>query len=123
SGVPVHRWELCSQNTRNAVLSIEHYGLLREKQEQLIVAYEDGVIEVYTYDEFDYPTLIYETKISQRLTAVRAGNFAHADFPELICVTYSGTIFGLTTEPVVEEATDIERSSGTHVQAKIEKLE
>ncbi|KAF5397154.1 hypothetical protein PHET_09896 [Paragonimus heterotremus] len=90
SGVPVQRWELCSQNTRSAVLSLEHYDLLKDKQEQLIVAYEDGVIEVYTYDEFGYPTLIYETKINQRLTAVRAGNFAHADFPELVCVTYSG---------------------------------
>ncbi|CAL8093063.1 unnamed protein product [Calicophoron daubneyi] len=117
-------WGFNSCNTTNAVLSLDHYDLTLDEEEELIVAYEDGVIEVYAYDEFGYPQIIFHLKNNMRLSAVMPGNFFNSNYPELVCVASSGLIFGLTTQPPPNEPpeTDSTQQATVGLRKKLEEL-
>ncbi|TGZ66759.1 hypothetical protein CRM22_005147 [Opisthorchis felineus] len=122
-GQPVHGWQLCSRNTRGPVLGIEHFDLFHTGQEQLIVSYEEGVIEVYEYDTLGHPCMLYDLNLLHKLTSVKAGTFASPQYPELVCVAYTGAVFGLTTEPLKEVTEQGQEEVGRSLlQSKVDKL-
>ncbi|CAH8845555.1 unnamed protein product [Trichobilharzia szidati] len=107
-------WEITSKSGSDEILSLQHYDMLNNNSDncnnvddgnhdQLIVSYSRGRIELYTYDQNKHPVLIYETNVNHHLTSVKACRFSNIDYPELLCVTYTGMIFGLTTEPIKKE--------------------
>ncbi|CAH8528483.1 unnamed protein product [Schistosoma guineensis] len=111
-------WEASSKFGTSEILSLEHYDMLNyddnknnsnddddseNTEEVLIVAFTNGRIELYKYDQHKYPLLMYETKVNYHLTSVMAGRFSNVNYPELLCITYTGLIFGLTTQPIRKE--------------------
>ncbi|CAH8542820.1 unnamed protein product [Heterobilharzia americana] len=119
-------WEVSSKSGSDEVLSLEHYNMFDNSggHEELIVSYTGGRIELYTYDQNQYPSLIYETNVNHHLTYVKACRFSNINYPELLCVTYTGMIFGLTTEPIRKRTTDIHRPDSMQLQftSKLDKL-
>ncbi|KAK4472102.1 hypothetical protein MN116_005471 [Schistosoma mekongi] len=110
-------WEVSSKFGADEILSLEHYNMLNyadsqdnndgdndNSEDQLIVAYSSGRIQLYKYNQYKYPLLMYETNVNYHLTSVKAGRFSNVNYPELLCVTYTGLIFGLTTQPIKKEA-------------------
>uniref|UniRef100_A0A5K4F8K6 Bardet-Biedl syndrome 7-like protein n=1 Tax=Schistosoma mansoni TaxID=6183 RepID=A0A5K4F8K6_SCHMA len=111
-------WEASSKFGTNEILSLEHYDMLNyvdnnsnsnddddneNTEDILIVAFTNGRIELYKYDQYKYPLLMYETNVNYHLTSVIAGRFSNVNYPELLCITYTGLIFGLTTQPIRKE--------------------
>ncbi|RTG88769.1 Bardet-Biedl syndrome 7 protein, partial [Schistosoma bovis] len=97
-------WEASSKFGTSEILSLEHYDMLNyddnknnsndddseNTEEVLIVAFTNGRIELYKYDQHKYPLLMYETKVNYHLTSVMAGRFSNVNYPELLCITYTG---------------------------------
>ncbi|TNN18226.1 Bardet-Biedl syndrome 7 protein [Schistosoma japonicum] len=118
------------------ILSLEHYDMLNyadsqdnndndndDSEDQLIIAYSCGRIQLYKYNQYKYPLLIYETNVNYHLTSVKVGRFSNVNYPELLCVTYTGLIFGLTTEPIRKKASDAQTDPMQHrFMLKMNKL-
>ncbi|CAH8491747.1 unnamed protein product [Schistosoma turkestanicum] len=48
--------------------------------------------------------ILLAMNVNHHLTSVKAGRFSNVNYPELLCITYTGLIFGLTTQPLKKEA-------------------
>ncbi|KAH8875389.1 Bardet-Biedl syndrome 7 protein like [Schistosoma japonicum] len=61
--------------------------------------------------------------VNYHLTSVKVGRFSNVNYPELLCVTYTGLIFGLTTEPIRKKASDAQTDPMQHrFMLKMNKL-
>lgn len=96
---PTHRWEVPNDRRHGGILCLDNYDITADGVADLLVGRDDGLVEVYGYDEADEPVLRYSHAYNESVTAVRGGKVATADFDEIICSTYSGWISSLTTEP------------------------
>ncbi|THD23845.1 Bardet-Biedl syndrome 7 protein like protein [Fasciola hepatica] len=83
-------WEKSPHGQYGPVLAMNHFDLDRDGEPELIVAYEQGVVEVFSYDEFGYPQLIYSLDHHARLTAMAVGPFSNPIYSEIVCVTFTG---------------------------------
>ena len=56
---PLHKWELPNSKQSGGVLCMDNYDITNDGVLDLIVARDDGLIEIYGYDETDEPVLKY----------------------------------------------------------------
>ena len=62
----------------------------------MVVARDDGSIEVYSYiHESPVPTLRYETKIQESITGIDVGIITNPNKQEILISCYSGKIMSL----------------------------
>ncbi|KAL7306843.1 hypothetical protein TKK_0001004 [Trichogramma kaykai] len=68
----------------------------------LIIGRQDGSIEIFTFPTEDDPIPMrrFQYSAGESISCVLGGRISSADFPELLVTTYSGKIFGLTSQPV-----------------------
>ena len=66
----------------------------------VLVGKEDGIIELYAVDENDTLTFRQLVQCEESITGLQGGRIGSAGHPELVVATYTGWVFGLTTEPV-----------------------
>lgn len=52
---PIHRWELTNEKRNGGVLCINNYDITADGVLDLIVGRDDGLVEVYSYDDSDEP--------------------------------------------------------------------
>ncbi|VDP60996.1 unnamed protein product [Schistosoma curassoni] len=88
-------WEASSKFGTSEILSLEHYNMLNydgnknnsnddddddseNTEEVLIVAFTNGRIELYKYDQHKYPLLMYET-VSDRYVKKFYGNYLYVE--------------------------------------------
>ncbi|XP_074649766.1 BBSome complex member BBS7-like [Tubulanus polymorphus] len=100
---PEHRWELPNEKRNGGVLCLDNFDITADGVKDLIVGRDDGLVEVYGYDEGDDPVLRYSHVCSESVTSVQGGIVASAGYDEIICSTYAGWIMGLTTEHLEKE--------------------
>ncbi|XP_064637282.1 Bardet-Biedl syndrome 7 protein homolog isoform X2 [Lineus longissimus] len=101
---PNHRWVVPNEKRSGGVLSLDNYDITADGVLDLLVGRDDGLVEVYGYDEADEPVKRYSTLCSESVTAVQGGVVASAGYDEVICSTYAGWVLGLTTEPLTKAA-------------------
>ena len=53
--VPSHRWELPNEKRNGGVLCIDNFDITSDGVLDLIVGRDDGLVEVYSYDDSDEP--------------------------------------------------------------------
>ncbi|CAL1531525.1 unnamed protein product [Lymnaea stagnalis] len=102
--IPSHRWELPNTRRGGGVLCLDSYDITADGVLDLLVGRDDGQVEVYSYDGADEPVFRYNYSGSESVTSVKGGHVATASFDEIICSTYAGWVFALTTEHLVKEA-------------------
>lgn len=87
-------WEASSKFGTSEILSLEHYDMLNyddnknnsndddddseNTEEVLIVAFTNGRIELYKYDQHKYPLLMYET-VSDRYVKKFCGDYLYVE--------------------------------------------
>lgn len=52
---PLHRWELPNEKRNGGVLCIDNYDITADGVLDLIIGRDDGLVEVYSYDDSDEP--------------------------------------------------------------------
>ncbi|XP_048774154.1 Bardet-Biedl syndrome 7 protein homolog isoform X3 [Ostrea edulis] len=95
---PSHRWELPNEKRSGGVLALDSYDITADGVLDLIVGRDDGLVEIYSYDESDEPIFRFKHQLSESVTAVQGGVIATQGYDEIVCSTYAGWVLGLTSE-------------------------
>ncbi|CAG2256202.1 BBS7 [Mytilus edulis] len=95
---PSHRWELPNEKRNGGVLSLDNFDITADGVLDLIVGRDDGLVEIYSYDEAEEPVQRFNHTLSESVTSVQGGCVATPGYDEIVCTTYAGWVLGLTSE-------------------------
>ncbi|XP_066154272.1 Bardet-Biedl syndrome 7 protein homolog isoform X2 [Euwallacea fornicatus] len=121
------RWLITNEKNASSIICIESYDMSGGGTKNLILGRQDGNIEIYNvnmHDEMDKTSLIFLENCNECIMSLQCGIVATKGYDEVLAVTYSGRIFGLTTQ--VTDA-NFDGSTGSYVfttdaSTKISKL-
>ncbi|XP_046582061.1 Bardet-Biedl syndrome 7 protein homolog isoform X2 [Haliotis rubra] len=100
---PTHRWELPNEKKNGGVLSLANYDITADGVLDLLVGRDDGLVEVYSFDEAEEPIWRYSHTCSESVTSVQGGVVTTPGYDEIVCSTYAGWLFSLTSAPFHKE--------------------
>jgi Bardet-Biedl syndrome 7 protein len=103
---PLPKWELSNEKRLSGVSAIDSFDITHDGTYDLLVARDDGTIEVFVYDSMDNPVVKYTYNGNEGLTSIQGGCVGTAGFDEIVASTYNGWIFGLTTEVLTKDVTN-----------------
>uniref|UniRef100_A0A914XPM1 Bardet-Biedl syndrome 7 n=2 Tax=Plectus sambesii TaxID=2011161 RepID=A0A914XPM1_9BILA len=116
------RWETITQSS-SAVTTMHCYPLTRQGGLDLVIGKDDGLIEIYNIDDQDRVTLRQTYQCDESITGLQCGRVSAGSFDEIIVCTYTGWLFGLTTEPVQKQiAQDQQFSLHPDMEVKVQQL-
>ncbi|XP_076092911.1 BBSome complex member BBS7-like isoform X2 [Mytilus galloprovincialis] len=95
---PSHRWELPNEKRNGGVLSLDNFDITADGVLDLIVGRDNGLVEIYSYDEAEEPVQRFNHTLSESVTSVQGGCVATPGYDEIVCTTYAGWVLGLTSE-------------------------
>lgn len=119
---PSHRWELPNEKRNGGVLALDSYDITADGVLDLIVGRDDGLVEIYSYDESDEPIFRFKQQLSESVTSVQGGVIATQGFDEIVCSTYAGWVLGLTSEQMSKGLSSTPITPDTAAKAKINSL-
>ncbi|XP_041358571.1 Bardet-Biedl syndrome 7 protein homolog isoform X2 [Gigantopelta aegis] len=120
---PTHRWELPNEKRSGGVLCLDNYDITGDGVFDLLVGRDDGQIEVYSYDEADEPVHRFSHTCSESVTSVQGGVVSSPGYDEIICTTYAGWVFGLTSEQQIKSFGNQESSLDAATESKLMNLQ
>ncbi|KAJ3630530.1 hypothetical protein MTP99_011722 [Tenebrio molitor] len=96
------RWLIDASNA-STISCLDAYDMTGNGTKNLIVGRQDGTIEAYIInvaDKMDASILIYSHNCNESVSSLQCGVVGTQGFDEILVVTYTGRVFGLTTEAV-----------------------
>ncbi|XP_035903414.1 Bardet-Biedl syndrome 7 protein-like [Anopheles stephensi] len=117
----------------SAVTCLATYDLSGDGKEELIVGRRDGTLQVFAMNSDEYQfemecTQIYRENFNESISALQGGCVGATNYTEIIVCTYSGRIFGLTTQCISkslgDNGTSAEKTAGTPIDssAKLQRI-
>ncbi|XP_042226350.1 Bardet-Biedl syndrome 7 protein homolog isoform X2 [Homarus americanus] len=109
-GSASHRW-VCESGSsagnastlrHGGITCMDHHDMTGDGVRDLLVGRDDGSIEVFSYEDGDEsePVLRFSMACSESVTSVQGGVVGNAGYDEIVASTYTGWIFGVTSEPM-----------------------
>ncbi|XP_017775977.1 PREDICTED: Bardet-Biedl syndrome 7 protein homolog [Nicrophorus vespilloides] len=95
------KWLISNPDNSSAVSCLNCYDFTKDGINNLIIGRNDGNIEVYTIhisDPMDQAVLIFSYNCNESVTSLQCGIVGSVGYDEILVSTYTGRIFGLTTE-------------------------
>uniref|UniRef100_H3D688 Bardet-Biedl syndrome 7 protein homolog n=1 Tax=Tetraodon nigroviridis TaxID=99883 RepID=H3D688_TETNG len=117
------KWEINDVKKKGGILCIDTYDIIGDGVYDVLVGRDDGTVEVYGFDSSGEPTLRFEHVLSESVTSIQGGCVGKDTYDEVLAVTYTGWVTGLTTEPQKAEmgpGNEVKMSKET--QSKLETL-
>ncbi|GAB0099000.1 Bardet-Biedl syndrome 7 protein homolog [Sergentomyia squamirostris] len=101
----------------SAISCLNTYDLTGDGKTELIIGRRDGVLQIYSMksedNEIDLEShQLFIENYNESISSVQGGYFAANGYAEVIVCTYTGRIFGLTTQCVSRSMSD-NQNSGT----------
>ncbi|XP_042902114.1 BBSome complex member BBS7 isoform X2 [Parasteatoda tepidariorum] len=93
-----HKWEIPNNKKNGGIVCLDNYDITGDGIKDLIVGRNDGLIEVYGYDETENPVLRFTYNCGESVTSVNGGVVGTAGYDEILITTYSGSIFGISMQ-------------------------
>ncbi|XP_022787096.1 Bardet-Biedl syndrome 7 protein homolog isoform X2 [Stylophora pistillata] len=123
---PNHKWEIANDKRNGGVLALETFDITADGVPDVLIGRDDGLVEVYGFDEMDEPVHRFKQALSESITSVCGGCVSSSGYDEIIAATYAGWVVGLTTEPQQKELgptkPEAQEPISEEVQAKMDKL-
>uniref|UniRef100_A0A1Y1NII9 Uncharacterized protein n=2 Tax=Photinus pyralis TaxID=7054 RepID=A0A1Y1NII9_PHOPY len=96
------KWIIQDNQYTSAISCMDSYKMVQIEHKNVIVGRQDGNIEVYAIDLSDKEAsvLLYTTNCNESVTSLCCGIIGEANYDEILVATYTGRIFGLTTQSV-----------------------
>ncbi|CAH0560889.1 unnamed protein product [Brassicogethes aeneus] len=97
------RWLLVNDSNSSSISCIDSYDLTGNSAKNLIIGRQDGNVEVYNinlFDVADKPVLLFEINLNESITAIQTGIIGSQGFEEILVVTFTGRVIGLTTQTI-----------------------
>ncbi|XP_053685731.1 Bardet-Biedl syndrome 7 protein homolog [Sabethes cyaneus] len=125
--------EVLVEDTENlsAVTCVATYDLSGDGKDELIVGRRDGTLQVFTMnlDEYQFEmecTQIYREHFNESISCIQGGCVGANNYSEVVVCTYSGRVFGLTTQCISKSLSDsnkqISASINPDTSSKLHKL-
>ncbi|XP_048473582.1 Bardet-Biedl syndrome 7 protein isoform X3 [Rhincodon typus] len=95
---------LALHNGNGGVLCVDYYDVLGDGVKELLVGRDDGIVEMYGFNDNNEPVLRFEHTLAESITSIQGGCVGKEGYDEVLTATYTGWVMGLTTEPVQREA-------------------
>ncbi|XP_023562208.1 Bardet-Biedl syndrome 7 protein isoform X3 [Octodon degus] len=119
---PVHKWEIQNEKKRGGILCIDSFDIMGDGVKDVLVGRDDGMVEVYSFDNAAEPVLRFDQMLSESITSIQGGCVGTDNYDEIVVSTYSGWVTGLTTEPIHKESGPGELKINQEMQNKIASL-
>ncbi|KAK5643844.1 hypothetical protein RI129_007689 [Pyrocoelia pectoralis] len=102
-----NKWIIQDNRFSSAISCIDSYKMVQNEHQNIIVGRQDGNIEVYSINLGDNETsaLLHTTNCNESVTSLCCGIVGEANYDEILVATYTGRIFGLTTQTVERNIT------------------
>ncbi|XP_036170891.1 Bardet-Biedl syndrome 7 protein isoform X1 [Myotis myotis] len=100
---PTHKWEIQNEKKRGGILCVDSFDIMGDGVKDLLVGRDDGMVEVYSFNNASEPVLRFDQALSESVTSIQGGCVGKDGYDEIVVSTYSGWVTGLTTEPVHKE--------------------
>ncbi|KAJ9601052.1 hypothetical protein L9F63_000787 [Diploptera punctata] len=126
----IHRWILNDNKHRAGILCMDCYDMSGDGVLDLLVGRQDGTLDVYSLGDDDgedgYLSQRFTYACNESVTSICGGVVGNAGYEEVIAATYTGWIFGLTTE-VMDKQIVVDTETGSvsitqDAQQKITRL-
>ncbi|KAL1505873.1 hypothetical protein ABEB36_005330 [Hypothenemus hampei] len=95
------RWLISNEKNSSPIVCMDSYDMSGNGQKNLILGRQDGNVEIYyvnVQDEMDSTSLIFLENCNESIMGMQCGIVAAPGYDEILIVTYSGRILGLTTQ-------------------------
>ncbi|XP_015773927.1 PREDICTED: Bardet-Biedl syndrome 7 protein homolog [Acropora digitifera] len=122
---PNHKWEIPNEKQNGGVLALDTFDITADGVPDVLVGRDDGLIEVFGFDEADEPVPRFKQALSESVTSVCGGCVSSASYDEIVAATYAGWVVGLNSEPQQKEAgpsVGAQEPISEEVQAKMDNL-
>ncbi|XP_064405547.1 Bardet-Biedl syndrome 7 protein homolog [Halichondria panicea] len=113
---PNYRWDMLNERKYGGISCISTWDITGDGVADIIVGRDDGVVEVYGFEDSDEPRLQFTHSLNESVTSVCGGVVGSSEHDEVIVATYSGCVLGLTKEQVAKQTLSQE------VQTKLASL-
>ncbi|GLH03728.1 Bardet-Biedl syndrome 7 protein homolog [Gryllus bimaculatus] len=134
-----HKWLLNDDKRRSGVVSLDCYDIMGDGVLDIIVGREDGMVEVFSLgdeisEENGNLTEKFSYAATESITSVQGGIVGNVGYDEIVASTYTGWLFGLTTE-VMDKQVGVDSQTGSlnisqdarmkimHLRSEIEEIE
>uniref|UniRef100_A0A914LYV1 Bardet-Biedl syndrome 7 protein n=1 Tax=Meloidogyne incognita TaxID=6306 RepID=A0A914LYV1_MELIC len=123
-------WTMCQQfetKSFGTISTIHCYPMMGEEnntQPDVLIGKDDGLIELYSVDENNNLTFRQSYQCEESITGLQGGRVGNGIHPELIVTTYTGWVFGLTTEPVfaINAGLDEKGNEAPEMEIKVQQM-
>ncbi|KRZ03892.1 Bardet-Biedl syndrome 7 -like protein [Trichinella zimbabwensis] len=115
-------WELPSENGVGFINTMELCDMHNVGMLNLIVGREDGLIEIYDILDNDKPMLTQYIECHESIVALQCGHFTSTESNEIIVCSFSGNIFGWSTECAQSNVSGENDGSAAVVGDEIQQL-
>nr|XP_020637128.1 Bardet-Biedl syndrome 7 protein isoform X4 [Pogona vitticeps] len=120
---PVEKWKIGNEKKRGGILCMDSFDILGDGVKELLIGRDDGMLEIYSFENSKNPVLRFEYALSESVTSVHGGCVGKEGYDEVVTSTYSGWVSGLTTEPIHRECGSGDSLKMTHeMQNKVLSL-
>lgn len=122
------------KENRSGVTCLDTYDVTGDGKVELLVGKRDGSIHIYTLmedNDIDIGSaLIFKGKYGESISAIKGGCVRQNGYIEVIAITYTGLVFGLTTQVIPQsmsesrlEAMNLEQDTNIlHTDNEFEEL-
>ncbi|XP_054846504.1 Bardet-Biedl syndrome 7 protein isoform X2 [Eublepharis macularius] len=100
---PVEKWKIGNEKKRGGILCMDSFDILGDGVKELLIGRDDGILEIYSFENANSPVLRHEYAFPESVTSVQGGCVGKEGYDEIVTSTYSGWVSGLTTEPIHRE--------------------
>ncbi|KAI6233568.1 hypothetical protein M3Y99_00892200 [Aphelenchoides fujianensis] len=115
-------WELATSSGA-AISAIWCHRLTNNTAPDIVVGKEDGMIEIFAVDELDAATPRQTYNCNESITALECVHVEPENYDEIVCSTYTGWIFGLSTEAMNAKVGGTSDDLGPQLQVKVQQMQ
>ncbi|XP_076467410.1 BBSome complex member BBS7-like [Babylonia areolata] len=119
---PSHKWEMPNEKRNGGVMCIDNFDITADGTLDLVLGRDDGLVEIYSFDEAEEPVFRFSHTCSESVTAVQGGVVSSPGYEEIVCSTYAGWVFGLTSEQQTKQMGSSQVKLDPMATAKISTL-
>ncbi|GAB1601669.1 Bardet-Biedl syndrome 7 protein homolog isoform X2 [Argonauta hians] len=113
------QWEIPNVRKSGGVSCLCMYDISSDGVLDILVGRDDGLIDVYAFDDFKKPVLKYSHACTESITSIQGGVVSTAGYPEIVCATYPGWVIGMTTDPSIGRGDPTSNSFDQFAKTKI----
>ncbi|KAI6218532.1 hypothetical protein M3Y99_01702500 [Aphelenchoides fujianensis] len=115
-------WELATSSGA-AISAIWCHRLTNNTAPDIVVGKEDGMIEILAVDDLDAATPRQTYNCNESITALECVHVEPENYDEIVCSTYTGWIFGLSTEAINAKVGGTSDDLGPQLQVKVQQMQ